>query len=119
MKKKPVKWANGKICIPYFRCILLLNNHQSTLLGPWRRSWLCYLPCPSHPSRRSPGGKERECRCIRPSGGLTSFMKCLTNPAYEGLDNSNVEFISNQLFKSSTKGYSCSWKKFASFYTDQ
>ena len=55
----------------------------------------------------------------RPIGGSTYFRRCLNeNPAYKGLDKTDVDFISNHISQSSTKGYSCSWKKFTAYCSE-
>ena len=44
---------------------------------------------------------------------------CLTkNPAYDNLDKDDVEFLSHHLSQSSSKNYSCMWKKFSSYCQD-
>ena len=50
------------------------------------------------------------------AGGTTYFRGCLNqHPAFRGLDEDDVDFLSHHLSRSSTKNYTCSWKKFSNY----
>ena len=54
-----------------------------------------------------------------PLGSTTYFRESLkTNATYANLDSDDLDFLSNHLSLSSSKNYSCAWKKFSSFCVD-